>query len=74
MRRSIFCLCVVMLIGLVLPIEALNPGTDVLVPAAGRGGSWVTDLYVMNPGEVAVDGSVLWLIRDQANIDPMFVP
>ena len=74
MRRSIFCLCVVMLIGLVLPIEALNPGTDVLVPAAGRGGSWVTDLYVMNPGEVAVDGSVLWLVRGQANTDPMSVP
>jgi len=74
MRISVLCFSLVMLIALVLPVEALNPGTDVLVPAAGRGGSWVTDLYVMNPGEVAVDGSVLWLVRGQVNTDPMSVP
>ncbi len=74
MRHSILCLCLVMLIGTALPVGALNPGTDVLVPAAGRGGSWVTDLYVMNPGEVAVDGSVFWLVRGQANTNPISVP
>jgi hypothetical protein len=63
-----------MLIGSVLSVEALNPGTDVLVPAAGRGGSWVTDLYVMNPGDAAVDGSVFWLVRGQANSNPISVP
>ena len=74
MRHSILCLCLVMLIGSVLPVAALNPGTDVLVPAAGRGGSWVTDLYVMNPGVVAVDGSVFWLVRGRANTNPVSVP
>ncbi len=74
MRLSILCLCLVMSIGSVLPVEALNPGTDVLVPAAGRGGSWVTDLYVLNPGNAAVDGSVFWLVRGQANTDPISVP
>ena len=73
MRHSILCLCLVMLIGMALPVESLNPGTDILVPAAGRGGSWVTDLYVMNPGEVAVDGSVFWLVRGQANTNPISV-
>lgn len=74
MRLSILCLCLVLLIGSVLSVEALSPGTDVLVPAAGRGGDWVTDLYVMNPGEAAVDGSVFWLVRGQANTDPIAVP
>ncbi len=73
MRLSILCLCLVMLAVSVAPVEALNPGTDVLVAAAGRGGSWVTDLYVMNPGETTVDGSVFWLVRGQANIDPISV-
>ena len=73
MRLSILCLCLVVLIGSVMPVEALNPGTDVLVPAAGRGGAWVTDLYVMNPGEVVVDGSVYWLVRGQANTNPISV-
>ncbi|MEN8164064.1 MAG: hypothetical protein ABFS37_08040, partial [Acidobacteriota bacterium] len=74
MRLSILFLCLVMLIGSALSVEALNPGTDVLVPAAARAGSWVTDLYVMNPGEVAVDGSVFWLVRGQANSNPISVP
>ncbi len=49
---------------------ALNPGQDIIVPAAGRGGPWVTDLYVMNPGAIPVTGSISWLVRDQANPSP----
>ena len=51
-------------------VFALNPGQDIIVPAAGRGGPWVTDLYVMNPGSTVVTGSIFWLVRDQGNPSP----
>ena len=73
MRRRILCLCCVVLFGLGLPVEALNPGADILVPAAARAGSWVTDLYVMNPGDESVNGSIFWLVRGQANADPISI-
>lgn len=50
---------------------ALTPGTDVLVPAAGRVSTWITDLYIMNPGTEQVTVTVAWLIRDQANPSPV---
>jgi hypothetical protein len=49
---------------------ALSPGETVIVPAAGRGAPWGTDLYVMNPGSSTVDVTVSWLVRDQANTNP----
>jgi len=52
------------------PSEALSPGTDLLVPAAGRGGGWVTDLYVLNPSSETASVSIYWLVRGQANTDP----
>jgi hypothetical protein len=52
------------------PALALNSGTDILVPAAGRGAPWVTDLYVMNPGSSTLSVTVSWLIRGQANPAP----
>lgn len=73
MRRTILCICFVVLIGSSLQVEALNPGSDILVPAAARAGSWITDLYVMNPGEATVDGSIFWLERGQANSDPISI-
>jgi hypothetical protein len=50
----------------------LTPGQDVLVPAAARivDPSWVTDLYVMNPGDATVSVEVFWLVRGQANTNP----
>jgi hypothetical protein len=50
--------------------EALSPGTDLLVPAAARTGGWVTDLYLFNPGDEAVQAEVHWLVRGQPNPDP----
>jgi hypothetical protein len=73
MKRLIPMLSVVVLISSAAPAVALNPGTDVLVPAAGRGGVWVTDLYVMNPNEAPVNGTLFWLIRDQSNPNPVSV-
>jgi hypothetical protein len=52
------------------PALALSPGDFVIVPAAGRGAPWGTDLYVMNPGTATVDVTVYWLVRDQANPSP----
>lgn len=52
------------------PAVALSPGETVIVPAAGRGAPWGTDLYVMNPGSATVDVTVYWLVRDQANTNP----
>ena len=52
------------------PVLALSPGDTVVVPAAGRGAPWGTDLYVMNPGSSTVDVTVSWLVRDQANTSP----
>lgn len=79
MRHSILLIVLVILIGSIAPVSALNPGMDILVPAAARvpvpaqEGDWVTDLFVMNPGEVAADGSIFWLVRGQANLDPISV-
>ena len=53
-----------------VPALALNPGTDILVPAAGRAEPWRTDLYVMNPGSGTVSVTVEWLVRGQANPSP----
>ncbi len=53
-----------------VPVLALNSGTDVLVPAAGRAEPWRTDLYVMNPGSGTVSVTVSWLVRGQANPSP----
>ena len=53
-----------------VPAFALSPGDTVVVPAAGRGAPWGTDLYVMNPGSSSVDVTVYWLVRGEANTDP----
>ena len=53
-------------------VFALSPGQDIIVPAAGRGAPWVTDLYVMNPGNTTVTVTVAWLVRGQANPTPGF--
>jgi len=52
------------------PAVALSPGETLIVPAAGRGAPWGTDLYVMNPGSATVDVTVYWLVRNQANPSP----
>jgi len=69
MRRSI-SLVIVLIAMAAAPVLALSPGMDVLVPAAGRGGVWVTDLYEMNPGDSTVNVTVYWLVRNQSNTAP----
>ena len=54
---------------------ALNPATDLYLPAAARvtgvqnnvSLSWVTDLYVYNPGNLGASVEVYWLPRDTDN-------
>jgi hypothetical protein len=60
----------VLLVAAPLPIAALTPGTDIIVPAAARGGTWVTDLYVFNPGPDTVNSTISWLVRNRANPYP----
>jgi len=49
---------------------ALSPGQEVIVPAAGRGAPWGTDLYIMNPGTSTVSVTVSWLVRGSSNTNP----
>ena len=72
-------LCIVILLGLCVassPALALNPDDEIWVPAAARGfgagtASWITDLYILNPGEEAVTVEISWLERDEDNTDPL---
>jgi hypothetical protein len=70
MRRLIIAFVALALAATAAPVFALNSGTDVIVPAAGRGAPWGTDLYIANPGDTTVNGSVFWLVRGQANPSP----
>ena len=70
MRRLITALVVLALVATAAPVFALNSGTEIIVPAAGRGTPWVTDLYVANPGDTTVTGSIFWLVRGQSNTSP----
>ena len=70
MRRLIIAFVVLALVATVAPVFALNSGTDIIVPAAGRGAPWATDLYIANPGDTTVAGSVFWLVRGVANPNP----
>lgn len=51
-------------------VLALSPGQEVIVPAAGRGAPWGTDLYIMNPGTSTVSVTVSWLVRGANNTAP----
>jgi len=70
MRRLITSLVALAMLATAAPVFALNTGTDIIVPAAGRGAPWGTDLYIANPGDMTVTGTVFWLVRNQANPSP----
>ncbi len=70
MRRLIIAVVALALVATAAPVLALNSGTDVIVPAAGRGAPWGTDLYIANPGDTTVTGSVFWLVRGTTNPNP----
>jgi hypothetical protein len=73
MRRLIITVVALALVATAAPSYALLGGTDIIVPAAGRGAPWGTDLYIANPGDTTVTGSVYWLVRGQANPNPISV-
>jgi hypothetical protein len=73
MRRFTTLLITLAIVAGAAPVLALQSGTDIIVPAAGRGGPWVTDLYVNNPGTSTVNGTIYWLVRDQANPNPVSI-
>ena len=73
MRRWTSCLLCLLVLSAAVPAFALTPGTDVLVPAAARVATWITDLYVMNPGDTSVNVTVYWLVRNQANPNPISI-
>ncbi|HHQ49292.1 MAG TPA: hypothetical protein ENK19_10485 [Acidobacteria bacterium] len=61
-----------MVLAVALPSAALNPSTEVYVPAAARvagvaGSQWFTDLYVFNPGTSSVNVDIYFLPRDTDN-------
>jgi hypothetical protein len=75
MRR--FALPSVLIVLTCIPsVFAITSGTDLLVPAAARGAgvgdsTWVTDLYLLNPGDQAVSVEIFWLDRNRANPLPV---
>ena len=73
MRRGTSSLACLLVLAAVSPALAVNPSSDILVPAAYQGTPWVTDVYVLNPGAEEVAGTVYWLPRSQANPDPVGV-
>ena len=71
MRFLAYTLLCCALIAPAATAPALTPGTDVLVPAAARVSTWITDVYIMNPGTEPVAVTVAWLIRGQGNSSPL---
>lgn len=76
MRGVTLSLVVAMVVAGATPGLALNSGTDLLVPAAARGAglagsTWLTDLYVLNPGAESVSVTLYWLVRNQPNPSPV---
>ncbi len=70
MRRLITTVVALALVATAVPVFALNSGTDIIVPAAARVANWVTDLYIANPGDTTVTGTVYWLVKEQTNPNP----
>lgn len=63
----------IMSIGLIVAASsalAITPGNDLLIAGAARTSTWVTDLYINNPGPSTVQVTISWLVRDQANPSP----
>ena len=68
--RNITVLCLGMLLG-ASSVFAITPGDDLLIPGAARTSRWHTDLLINNANATSVSVDVLWLLRDQANPNPV---
>lgn len=66
-QRVLLAVTLVAVLAAAVPGLALNPGTEIFVPAAAKTGPWVTDMYVFNPGSSAASVSIYWLPRDTDN-------
>ncbi len=72
MRRVMTFTILAMVLAIALPSAALNPSTELYVPAAARGAGanssqWYTDLFVFNPGTSTVSVDIYFLPRDTDN-------
>jgi len=72
MRRLMTLTILAMVLAVALPSAALNPSTELYVPAAARvaganGSQWFTDLFVFNPGTSSVSVDIYFLPRDTDN-------
>jgi len=70
MKLWSICLVVFVLLVAATPSPAITPSDDLLIAGAARTRLWVDDLYISNPGESPVTVNVMWLVRNQANLDP----
>ncbi|MCP4895892.1 MAG: hypothetical protein GY906_02870 [bacterium] len=57
------------------PLAAIQPGTDVFVPASARAtgqqqSQWIMDMYIFNPGSSTASVTVYWLLRNNPNTSP----
>ncbi|GAF84344.1 unnamed protein product, partial [marine sediment metagenome] len=68
--RPEFALCLG-LMAFASSVLAIAPGDDLLIAGAARTNRWHSDLYINNAGATTVSVDVLWLERDQANLNPV---
>jgi hypothetical protein len=66
-QKILLAVTMVAVLAAAAPGLALNPGTEIFVPAAARATPWVTDMYIFNPGSAAANVSIYWLPRDTDN-------
>ena len=71
MKQTATLFVVLFLLVSVSPLPAITPSDDLIIPGAARTRLWVDDLYINNPGDSIVTVEVFWLIRGQANPDPV---
>ena len=68
-RRNLSIICVgIIMVG--SSAYAITPGDDLLIAGAARTSTWVSDLYINNPGTTTILAEISWLVRDQPNTDP----
>ena len=72
-RWTVVCLAAVLLAA---PVMAINPGTEIYVGAAFRGtgagnSQWSSNLDILNVSSAPASVVVYWLVRDQANSNPL---
>lgn len=70
MKLSAIIFVVFILLVTATPSPAITPSDDLLIAGAARTSLWIDDLYINNPGDSPVTVNVMWLVRNQANLNP----